>query len=66
MLVTFILALILLAIAVIDALTLRIPDKLSLPLILAGLVIAGLAGPEILIASAVGALAGFATFWASS
>ncbi len=51
----------LLAIALIDLRTFRIPDWLSLPLIVAGLARTGLLDPERLPAHVLGAAAGYAT-----
>lgn len=47
----------LLALSVIDASCFRLPDFLTLPLLAAGLVLAGLNGPEVLAAHALSALA---------
>lgn len=54
---------VLILISYIDARTYRIPDALSLPLMLVGLLLAFLSGPAYLLSSAVGAFAGFLSLW---
>lgn len=52
----------LIAIAAIDWRHLEIPDRLSLPLAIAGLAVSAIGGREMAIDSAIGAVAGFAAF----
>ena len=55
---------VLLALALIDAREGLLPDLLTLPLVLAGLAAAVFLEPDALLAHAIGAVAGFAGFWA--
>jgi leader peptidase (prepilin peptidase) / N-methyltransferase len=62
---TVMLAALLLAGSVIDARSLRLPDWVTLPLVALGLVVSGISGGWIgLASSALGAAAGFAALWA--
>jgi leader peptidase (prepilin peptidase)/N-methyltransferase len=53
----------LLVLATVDALALRLPDILTLPLIAAGLVVSWFLPERDLLGHAIGAVAGFASFW---
>jgi len=61
---TFVLGWVLLTLATIDALALRLPDILTLPLVAAGLLLSWWLPDAPLIAHAIGAVAGFLVFYA--
>ena len=53
----------LLCLAVIDIRTMRLPDSLTLPLVVLGLVVTAILSPPLIVPHLVAALAGFASFW---